>query len=196
MKSTYKGYTIEVFNDSNYWPHSVDNLNSYDFEYPLNSEPFSRECSFTTTGIIVRKDSELISSAIICEPNGITIDDKTNYLIENDRVYICARNLIYALNIYDLSISWRKEIDNVYCLGLFRLEEDILVHGELEIHRIDLDGNIKWRFSGSDILLNIEGKNELTINKDFINLIDFNGKDYKIDLDGKIIKKKRWWKMY
>ena len=57
----------------------------------------------------------------------------------------------------------------------------------MDISRIDINGNIKWQFSGADIFVSTDGRPEFEINSDHIYLKDFNNTEYKIDFDGKLI---------
>ena len=51
-------------------------------------------------------------------------------------------------------------------------------------------GDIKWSFSGKDIWVNIEGKQEVEIKDDRIKLIDFENNEYEIDFNGIEISEK------
>jgi len=88
----------------------------------------------------------------------------------------------------DLNLLWQTHADTATCLQVFKFENDYLVHGELEISRIDKNGNIKWQFSGADIFVSFEGAEEFILNPDHILLKDFSGRQYKIDFDGQELR--------
>ncbi len=195
MEIAYENFKIELFNDSTFTPNSTDNLNSYDHEYPERSDLSSRNISSTKTAIKVYDKLILLKSAIICEPGGITIESETSYVIKDFVIYLIARDLVYSLNIPDLSLNWAKECDSLSCHAIYKLENDFLVHGELDILRIDKEGEIKWRFGGRQNWINPSGKPEVTIEGNQIRLIDFDSTEYIIDFDGNQKKiRKKWWK--
>nr|WP_319401664.1 hypothetical protein [uncultured Carboxylicivirga sp.] len=197
MKTVFENYTIEILSDSTYTPNSTDNINSYDLIYPENLGLFSRNISSTKTVINIYEELNLIKSAIICEPHGVTIESESSYVILDSVIYIIARDFVYSINIPDLSLNWSKEVDSVCCLAIYKLERDLLVHGELDIVRINKDGEIKWRFSGRENWINLSGKQEVTIEEHQIRLIDFDSNEYLVDFDGNEIKVgKKWWKFY
>ena len=43
------------------------------------------------------------------------------------------------------------------CFGIHFLDEDYVIHGELEITRLDKDGKIVWQYIGRDIWTTPEG---------------------------------------
>ena len=196
MYIKYKAYKIEIIEDSIYTAHSTDNKYSYDYEYPLSTESFARSISCTKTVIKIYKESKLLKSAIICEPYGKTIESESTFVTDNDKIYICAKDMIYSLNILDLSLNWRKRVDYSDCIAIYKLENDFLVHGELDIVRIDREGNIMWRFGSRESWINTSGKLEVTIEENQIRLFDFDSTEYLIDFEGNEKKAdKKWWKI-
>ena len=73
------------------------------------------------------------------------------------------------------------------CFQIFKRQDDYIIHGELQVVRLDKDGNIKWRFGGTDIFVSIDNDEEFKIESDGILLTDFSKTKYKIDFDGKLI---------
>lgn len=84
-------------------------------------------------------------------------------------------------------MKWETQADEVNCFQLFKLQDDYIVHGELQITRLDKDGNIKWQFGGADIFVNIEGEEEFILAENHIILTDFGNRKYKIGFDGKLL---------
>lgn len=105
-----------------------------------------------------------------------------------------------------LELIWNKEFDSFANFSIYKLEEDIIIHGELEIFRITKEGTIIWSFGGRDIWVNTEGQPEITIENNTIRLFDFESNEYVLDFDGNQIEdnpriisreiKKKWWEMF
>jgi len=61
---------------------------------------------------------------------------------------------------------------------------DFIIHGELEITRINKNGNIIWQNSGSDIFVTLDGDNDLKIIENNIYVESWDGRKYKFDYNG------------
>jgi hypothetical protein len=86
-----------------------------------------------------------------------------------------------------LELKWATQSDPATCFGIYKLQDDYIVHGEIEISRLDKEGNIKWQFGGSDIFVTFDADDAFKLNADHIALTDFYRIKYKIDFNGKII---------
>ncbi|MEN2402930.1 hypothetical protein GKZ90_0024300 [Flavobacterium sp. MC2016-06] len=97
-----------------------------------------------------------------------------------------------TINENDLEISSAVIIETGGATGIhdnsFIIEDDFLVHGELQIFRITKEGEILWDFGGRDIWVNIEGKPEITFENNLIRLFDFESNEYVLNFDGKEIE--------
>jgi len=102
-------------------------------------------------------------------------DSQTVKLTENNIIISMGFTLL-SLNLTNLKLNWKIRPDMAEIFEFYDLENDILLRGEMGIHRIDLNGNIKWEFSARDIWINMEGKNEVNIEKNGIRLFDFESK--------------------
>lgn len=85
-------------------------------------------------------------------------------------------------------MKWKTQADEATCFQIYKYQDDYLIHGELQISRLDCNGNIKWEFSGADIFVSIDNEEEFLIKNDGILLTDFTGKKYKINFDGKVLR--------
>lgn len=206
MKLNYKNYEIEVFDEPNYTLNSVDNLRDYKKVFFEGKHQEDRFYPTSKHAIIVKEFETEISSAIICEMGGATGISEKSFIIENDKIWICVCNKIYCLEIPTLELKWSKKIDFVTTFSIQKIENDFIVHGELEIKRITQSGETIWSFGGRDIWVNIEGKTELNIENDRIRLFDFESNEYLINFDGMLIDdkpkiiskqtKKNWWNIF
>lgn len=107
-------------------------------------------------------------------------------LSNGDLILSLGCNLV-SIQIPTLKVNWNIVPDSAEIFEFYNLENDILLRGELQIHRIDLNGRIRWSYSGKNIWVNIDGKPEVTILENRIKLIDFNHDEYLIDFYGNSI---------
>ena len=181
MKLKYKNYEIELFDEPNYTLNSVDNLRFYDKVYFEGEHQEDRFYPNSKHAIIVKEFETEISSAIICEVGGGTGIFENSFIIEDDKIWIRVCNKIYCLEIPTLELQWRREFDFATVFEFYKIENDFITRGELEIKRITRNGEIVWSFGGRDIWVNIEGKTELKIENDIIRLFDFESNEYLIN---------------
>jgi hypothetical protein len=178
----FKEYKIEIINDSSYTLGSADNLNQYDFIYPesesKNDNPVSKH------GIRIFKNEIEYKSALIVGFGGATGINDNSVLFDNDRLFICCTDTVFCLTIPELELKWYKQLDTATCFQIFKIPDGLIIHGELEITKVENDGNIVWKQSGKDIFVS-DSENAFVINKDHILTTDWNGEKYRIDFDGK-----------
>ena len=138
IKHEYKGLEIEVFDDNTYSKNSAEDKNKYDLEYA------DKECSkyipYSKHGIRILKDKKIIKSAILLGVGGPTIISENSTILDEDRLIVCVANNIFSLTIPDLELDWKIKADTATCFEIFKIEEGYIVHGELEISKI----NKKW----------------------------------------------------
>lgn len=188
MKLNYKNFEIEVFDDPNYTLNSAGNLRQYEkvhFEENRQEDQFYPESKHV---IIIKEFGIEISSCIICEVGWTIKVTHNSFIIEDDKIWIIGCSKIYCLKIPSLELIWQKEFDHFTNFSIHKIEEDIIIHGELEIFRITKEGEVIWHFGGRDIWVNIEDKNAFTIENNSIRLFDFESNEYVIDFDGNQIE--------
>jgi len=188
----YKNSVIEITNESDL--DSAEFGQRFKKQYPadlgieLEYQPSSKHgIRITENGIRITENGIEKCSALLLETGGATGISENSFLIKNDRIYICCSDQIYSLNLTDLSANWRNQYDIATCFGIYEFDEDFIVHGEIQVSRIDKNGKTKWNFSARDIFVNPDGKTEFRIVKNGIELIDWQGYKYELNADGKIL---------
>ena len=74
------------------------------------------------------------------------------------------------------------------CFSIYQYKNDFIIHGELDITRIDRLGKIIWQVSVRDIFVNIEHVGPtFEMHDEYIELMDWGGFRYKLFYDGTII---------
>ena len=181
----YDIFKIEIENDPIYKIGSADNSFIYDFVY-TDKEPLTYQSS--NHGIKVYKDNIIYKSAIVCAVAGATGIHDNSGVIENGDLYICCADKVFSLKIPTLSLNWMIQVDQATCFGIYKADNEFFTHGELEVSRLDRNGNIVWETGLRDIIVNIERDEDCFILHDnFIELMDFNSNKYKLGFDGKFI---------
>ncbi len=180
----YNDLIIEVIDESTYKFDSTDNTFKYCKCYFGVS---GQEYPASKHGVKIYKDDEIINSCIIIGSGGSTTIHQQSSLIDNNKLLICCCDTVFCLTLTSLNLNWKIQVDPITCFKIFKQQEDYIIHGELQITKLDKEGNIKWEFSGADIFVSIDNEEEFKIESDGILLTDFAKTKYKIDFDGKLI---------
>jgi len=180
----YKDLTIEVLDEPTYKFVSADNNFNYSKTYfGDNAEQYPT----SNHGIRVYRDDQIIDSCIIIGSGGPTGVHQNSSLVDNDRLVICCGDTVFSLTLPNFKLKWKTQADQATCFQIFKQQDDFIVHGELQVTKLDKDGNKKWEFGGADIFVSIDNEEEFIIENDGILLTDFAKTKYKIDFDGKLI---------
>lgn len=117
-------------------------------------------------------------------------DKSQSVKLLNDHLILSSGYTFFSFNINKQEIEWKLRPDMAEVFEFYDLQDDYLLRGELEIHRIDRNGNVKWSYAGRDIWVNIDGKKEVIIENDKIILTDFEANVYVIDFNGQTLEEK------
>ena len=177
-------YRIDIYDEQTFTEGSADNVNEYDLVYFDKSD-----YQFTSVyGIKVFQGDRLIKSAIIGSIGGKTAIHNTSTIIENDRLLVFCSDTIFCLSIPDLTLLWRTQADLATCFEIYKYKDSYIIHGELEITRLDKDGKILWQQGGADIFTTLDGKESFSITDNYILVTDWENRKYKFDFDGQLIE--------
>jgi hypothetical protein len=178
------GYTIEV-SDSASSATNPDFLKQFDNVY-ISTDHFAL---ISAVAVKFYEGGELIKSALIGGSGGATGVSKTSIIADNHNLTGCCCDTVFCLSLPELKLLWQTRADEATCFQIFKYRDDYIVHGELEISRIDQNGKIVWRQSGGDIFTTIEGKpDDFKVMNEYILATDWNHKIYKFDFDGNIME--------
>jgi hypothetical protein len=181
---TNGNYRIDIFKDQTFSKDSDDHSNVYDFVYIDKSE-----YQFASVyGIRIFQNDILIKSAVIGSIGGGTAIHNTSTIIENDRILVCCSDTVFCLSLPDLFLLWRTKADQVTCFEIYKYKDSYIIHGEVEISRLDNNGKILWQQSGADIFTTCNGKDSFFITDNFISATDWENKKYKFDFNGRLIE--------
>jgi hypothetical protein len=180
----YNELTIEVRDEPTYKVGSTDNNFNYSKHFFGNDGE-----TFPTSkhGIKVFSDEHEINSCIIIGSGGATGVHENSSIINNDQIVICCCDTVFCLTIPELDLKWKTQADQATCFQVFKKENDYIVHGELQVTKLNNDGLKLWEFGGADIFVSIDGEEEFKLEDDGILLMDFEKTKYKIDYEGKLL---------
>ncbi|SDC86765.1 hypothetical protein [Pedobacter soli] len=198
--------TIQLYDETGYESDSSDYLHVYEKIYISGNH---RQTT-SSVGIELIVDDLVIASCLINSEGGATAITENTILISYNSLVICCSNTVFKLSLPSLSLEWKTVADAFTCFGIYYLEEDYLVHGELELSRLDKTGKILWQNGGRDIWTTLEGKYNIEICDNYILAVDWTYTAYKFSFDGRVLeeyqvsqknqfgntpeRKKKWWK--
>lgn len=167
--------TIEKVSYSPYGEH-------YDVKKYFLGEP--REVYLIKCRDIVNNET---SAAVVGGPQIIELfTDGT--IVNDDSIIFCLGDEICSFSIPKLELNWRTQCDSAFCMSVFKYNDGYIVHGELEITHLDLNGKILWKFSARDIFVtDREYDFYFAIDEGIIKVIDWQGYEYHINSSGECI---------
>ncbi|USL95209.1 hypothetical protein D1J36_007970 [Riemerella anatipestifer] len=168
-------YVIELFN-LNY----SDNYGDFKIIYA------NLETQSNLIGIKIFENNKEINSCIIGSEGGSTAIHNNSNLLSYDGIVFCCGNSIIKLTVPTLKLEWKTISDTMTCFEIFYLENDYLIHGELEITRMDRNGKIVWQNGGKDIFTTPEGKKDFYFTENEIIAMDWNYEKYIFDYSGNL----------
>jgi len=185
LSLNYDIFNIEIEDAPDYSIKSADNAFSFDF---VHHDKEALVYQSSKHAIVICQGDEIYKSAIVCAVGGATGVYKRSAIIEDENLYICCANKVFCLNLPALTLNWVTEVDIATCFGIYKADNGIFTHGELQAARLDNKGNIIWSTGVRDILVNIDSNESCFILHDtHIELMDFNGNKYEVSFDGKFM---------
>ena len=169
-------YTVSLINETDYSLNSVDNSRSYSSEYLFDDE----QLNSSRHGLLVRDKLGNSHDCILIAGGGASGVHKNSLVIVDDRCFVGVGDHVVALSLPNLVKLWAKKLDPATCFGVHYMKnrDCLIVHGELEISRVSMDGIIYWSSSGKDIFS--EG---IELFEDHVEVVDFNMEKYSIDIE-------------
>ena len=175
VELTCRQFALTLLDDPTYTARSADNVQQYDREYCLVKEyrPVSKY------GLVCREPEGATHSCILLAGGGVSRVHEHSAVVVNGSCFVGVGDMLCCLSLPTLDLKWAIKVDTATCFGVYYFPQDdcLLSHGELEIARVSLSGQIVWSVSGKEILS--EG---FRIVDDHVEVIDFNQEVYRIDI--------------
>ena len=130
------------------------------------------------------ENDKLLKSVLLGSIGGGTGVSNNTAMLDIDRLVTCCSDTVFCLSVSGLDLLWKTKADDATCFAVYQYQQDYIVHGELEISRLDRQGNIIWSVSGADIFVTLKGDSDIVLLEDRIIAIDFENSKYEFDYDG------------
>jgi len=168
-------FVLTVEDDPAYSSGSADNPRAYGREYAFCNDyrPSSKY------GIHCQGPDRASYSCILLAAAGATRVNDQSVVILEGRCFIAIGDTLCSLTLPALHLEWARKVDSATCFGVYYLPEPgcLISHGELEIARVSLAGDIVWSASGKDIFS--EG---FRVAGEFVEAVDFDHEVYHFDI--------------
>jgi hypothetical protein len=169
-------YELELIDEPLYSPGSTDNVRSYAREYNFKDaeyRPTSRH------GLVLSEGGDLKQSCILLAGGGASGVHKYSSVIVDGTCFVAVGDTLCSLALPTLDLIWHRQVDCVTCFGVYHSAKHLCLisHGELEIARVNLTGEVAWSIGGADIFS--EG---FELYPDHIEVVDFNRTVYRMDI--------------
>lgn len=170
-------YTVEI--------KSVPSFHDMEFNVILNPKHYVLD---ELTKILVLRISSSEDSLTL----GIIVSYLTQEIncasLEGNILTILANDSILRFNLLTKDLTQFVEVPGFDCgISIHRVEDGYILYGEMEIIMITNDLEVKWRYSGRDIFITIDGSCAFELKKDAIYLRDFEGNQYVVSYEGTTI---------
>ena len=187
MKNTlwlYKNpYQIEIIDETNL-DDNQKALTCYQERQPYDRKVGEYD---QLIGIRIYENEEPIGKVLLVADTYNVLSEK-GVLLDGDRLLVACGYEVFCVLLPTLELLWHTQVDMATCFQIVAYQEDYITHGEVEISRLNKQGEILWQFSGKDIFVSpTERTSAFKMTPQGIDLIDFNYEEYHIDYKGMII---------
>lgn len=148
--------------------------------WPVDNTRFSLSAVLIT--LESGKDHKRLHAFDDSAPNAVT--PHSALCIGSDIIFVQG---IYAacLDVANWRIAWRVEAAWISCFGVFADPDDanaVIIHGETEITKLSLNGDVLWKVDGADIFTEPKRSSGLVFQNHTVIARDWNGWTYTIDM--------------
>lgn len=159
---------VELWRDPAYTPGSPDHVHRYGREIVAGGRG-------QATGVEVRVDGVPAASAVLLCDAGCPGVSSSDAVLRDGTLYVAMRDHAAALSLPSLDVRWMTPVDDACMFGFVEAGDDaLLLHGELWITRLGLDGRLVWQRGGADIFTG-----GCWMDGDAVVAVDWNGAEYR-----------------
>jgi hypothetical protein len=168
---------IEVVNEPAYAFGSQDNRAPYQREEILGDAKFQLTSRHGVTSTL---DGARAASVVFGATGGASGVHQHSLAILEARGFLAVGPFIVCIELPTLATRWVQEVDDATCFGIHICPDrrSLVSHGELEISRLTLGGDVLWRGGGPDIFTG-----DLSVEAQAVLVEDFNGDTLSFDLE-------------
>ena len=167
MRFNTSAGVVELCSEHGYTFCSADNVRKYRFErnFTDNRRPSSIH------GVILDGDPLAIFGA----GGGLSGVHDSSLVYIHNLLYLAVGDLVVCVQLKPFLFKWALKTDPATCFGVHLQERNgaLISHGELEVVRFSVEGDILWRASGKDIFTGA-----FSLKPHFIEAVDWSGRVY------------------
>jgi hypothetical protein len=142
-------YVLELLNEPTFVPGAADNFRSYAHEYVLV------DVSIVTSrhGLSCHSNERVLGSAVMLAGGGASGVHPHSMIARRRRCYVAVGDHVLCMQIPDLDLLWKTRADHATVFGIYFSPDGngLVVHGELDISMLTMEGDLVWSQSGADI---------------------------------------------
>lgn len=170
-------FLVTLTDDPPFNVGSADNARSYDRVHDF-TESYGASSRHGVRCREVGADGGERSCILLADGGATRVREHSAVLLER-RCYVAVGPMLCALALPELDLVWATKVDTATCFGAYRAPEfdGLISHGELEIARVSLDGQILWAAGGRDIFTGA-----FRLEDSAVLVEDFYGHLYRIDI--------------
>jgi hypothetical protein len=167
---------IELVDEPLFGFGSQDNHARYQREEILGGSGFQLS---SRHGVISMVEGKPVASVIFGAPGGASGVHTHSLALLDGRGFLAVGPFIVCFALPLLTTCWVQEVDQATCFGIHVCPDrrSLISHGELEISRLTLSGNILWQGGGRDVF-----SGTVSVRSSTVVAEDFNGDVYSFDL--------------
>ena len=161
---------IELINEPTYTFGATDNVRCYRF-----SKYLDRDYSPTSVHGVLLNGKPL---AVFGDSGGCSGVHANSAVVLGDLFFFAVGCHVVCIRPAPFEYRWALQTDFATCFGVYYDEPHhaLISHGELEIVRFTEEWSLLWSASGADIFTG-----SFILGPQFIEVYDFNGKDYRFN---------------
>lgn len=183
LKLCNNKYEIEISEDATYTLQSSDNKH---YDYTFN--PLKRNDLIKTFNIKILEISNQNLATNIALISSLYCSEERCAILISSSLIVLMNDLITQFDLESKSLTRFMDLGEHGCFfEIYKVDDGYIIYGELEILKLDFMFNIIWTFSGADIFVTQDDLPAFIITNDYIQLRDWNGILYRVDMTGKLI---------
>jgi hypothetical protein len=169
-------YDLDLIDEPTYTPGSADNVRSYSREYDFTDAAYR---SSSRHGLVLHEDGVVRQSCILLAGGGASGVREHSIAIVDKTCFRAVGDTLCSLALPSFELRWHRQVDHATFFGVYYSANHncLISHGELEIARVSLSGEVVWSSGRADIFW--EG---IEVFPDYVEAVDFNQNIYKIDI--------------
>lgn len=169
-------YEWDLIDEPTYTPGWADPVRSYAREYDFTDAAYRRSSGH---GLVLREDGVVRQSCILLAGGGASGVHEHSIAIVDKTCFLAVGDTLCSLALPSLELRWHRQVDHATCFGVYFSASHycLIPHGELEIARVSLSGEVVWSSSGADIFS--EG---IKVFPDYVEAVDFNQNVYRFSI--------------